>query len=515
LAERVSALGFSLKILEGPDSGKVYSFDRVEITIGRTMDNDVVINDPGISRQHMSIRDKGGAYILKDLGSSNGTKLNGKKIGEEVLRPGDVIMMGTVQVRFEGPSGSSKAKKPAKRPARRQPSKRAPPRRQPTARQAGGKSRPGRKPAAGGRRQPQAAKSKGRPQKPMIRSSGVRQQNEEPKKVEEPAAAPEPTRPGKRGGARGKRRKGAKEKFSIKGLVTKMVTWFKGLDKKFQIALISGAAVLLVLMIVKAVQSGKEIVQVATDHSDQLFTAGMRDANKRMMTFGYGPVKMRCRSSANFKFKYANGRTILKYAVAAIDNRQEVAIQLNGMQIGYAPITMDKWSEKIHLVLPRKHLLGDEENRLSFVNTINYSNPESKQQWAVMVTAIDETPLPQPDSRAAEEAFGIAKERYKTRGVSPPNAYQAMQNFMRARDLLELLPEASRPEIYDESNEMIEKINEELNRKFKDLMFTAEKEQQFGHHRNAKELFRQIMITFPNTEDPRHIRARKKYERYK
>ncbi|MBW1870724.1 MAG: FHA domain-containing protein, partial [Deltaproteobacteria bacterium] len=118
-------MGFSLKILEGPDSGKVYSFDRVEITIGRTMDNDVVIPDPGISRQHMSIRDKGGAYIVKDLGSSNGTKLNGKKVGEEVLRPGDVIMMGTVQVRFEGPNESSNKKKPAKRPARRQPSKRA------------------------------------------------------------------------------------------------------------------------------------------------------------------------------------------------------------------------------------------------------------------------------------------------------------------------------------------------------------------------------------------------------
>jgi len=510
-------LGFSLKILEGPDSGKVYSFDRVEITIGRTMDNDVVIPDPGISRQHMSIRDKGGAYIVKDLGSSNGTKLNGKKVGEEVLRPGDVIMMGTVQVRFEGPNESSKKKKPAKRPARRQPSKRAATsgqRRQPSAQQAGG-SRPGRKPVAGGRRQPQAATPKGRPQKPMIRSSGVRQPSKEPENVEEPAVQPEPSRTGRRGGARGKRRRGAKEKFSIKGLIRKAVSWFKALDKKFQIALIAGASVLLILMVVKAIQSGKEIVQVASDHSDQLFTAGQRDAKGRSMSYGYGPVKIRCRNSANFKFKYANGRTIVKYSVAAIDNRQEVAIQLNGMQIGYVPITMDKWSEKIHLILPRKHLLGDEENRLSFVNTINYSNPEANQHWAVRVTAIDETPLPQPDSRAAEEAFGIAKERYKTRGVSPPNAYQAMQNFMRARDLLELLPEGSRPEIYDEANEMIEKINDELNRKFKDLMFTAEKEQQFGHHENAKELFRQVMITFPNTEDPRHIRARKSYERYK
>jgi len=112
-------LGFRLTVLAGPEEGRDYSFERIEITIGRTMENDVVLPDPGISRQHLSIRDKGGAYILKDLGSSNGTLLNGRKVLEEVLKSGDVITIGGAKIRFE--AEESKASRPAKRPASQRP----------------------------------------------------------------------------------------------------------------------------------------------------------------------------------------------------------------------------------------------------------------------------------------------------------------------------------------------------------------------------------------------------------
>ena len=101
-------MGFILRILEGPEKGREFSFDRIQVTIGRTVDNDVVLPDPGISRQHLSIRDKGGAYIVRDLGSSNGTQLNGNKITEEVLRSGDVITAGDAQIRFESNLAAAK-----------------------------------------------------------------------------------------------------------------------------------------------------------------------------------------------------------------------------------------------------------------------------------------------------------------------------------------------------------------------------------------------------------------------
>jgi hypothetical protein len=71
-------------------------------TIGRSRQCDIVIDDPNISREHAEVRPRGGSWILKDLGSTNGSSLNGHQIeGAEVLRPGDEIELGTSAIRFE------------------------------------------------------------------------------------------------------------------------------------------------------------------------------------------------------------------------------------------------------------------------------------------------------------------------------------------------------------------------------------------------------------------------------
>jgi Protein of unknown function (DUF3662)/FHA domain len=71
-------------------------------TIGRSRQCDVVLDDPNVSRQHAEVRPRGGSWVLKDLGSTNGSTLNGHQIdGPEVLRPGDEIELGTSAIRFE------------------------------------------------------------------------------------------------------------------------------------------------------------------------------------------------------------------------------------------------------------------------------------------------------------------------------------------------------------------------------------------------------------------------------
>jgi hypothetical protein len=71
-------------------------------TIGRSRQCDVVLSDPNISRQHAEIRPRGGAWVLNDLGSTNGSLLNGRRIeGPEVVKPGDEIEIGTSAIRFE------------------------------------------------------------------------------------------------------------------------------------------------------------------------------------------------------------------------------------------------------------------------------------------------------------------------------------------------------------------------------------------------------------------------------
>jgi hypothetical protein len=72
------------------------------VTIGRSRQCDVVLSDPNVSRQHAEIRPRGGAWVLSDLGSTNGSLLNGRRIeGPEVVKPGDEIEIGTSAITFE------------------------------------------------------------------------------------------------------------------------------------------------------------------------------------------------------------------------------------------------------------------------------------------------------------------------------------------------------------------------------------------------------------------------------
>jgi pSer/pThr/pTyr-binding forkhead associated (FHA) protein len=70
-------------------------------TLGRGRQCDVVLSDPNVSRQHAEIRPRGGSWVLTDLGSTNGSQLNGRRIdGSEVLRPGDEIELGASAFTF-------------------------------------------------------------------------------------------------------------------------------------------------------------------------------------------------------------------------------------------------------------------------------------------------------------------------------------------------------------------------------------------------------------------------------
>jgi ABC-type multidrug transport system ATPase subunit len=71
------------------------------ITIGRTSDNDLVINNIKVSRKHARIEKKGDKWILEDLDSSNGTFINGKRIKSEGVSPNDVITIGGVPLNLE------------------------------------------------------------------------------------------------------------------------------------------------------------------------------------------------------------------------------------------------------------------------------------------------------------------------------------------------------------------------------------------------------------------------------
>lgn len=83
-----------------------FPLDRPVVNIGRRLDNQLILDDPHVSRTHAQLRVKEGRYILFDLGSTAGTSVNGRRIKQHTLHAGDVIKLGDNRLVYgEDPGG--------------------------------------------------------------------------------------------------------------------------------------------------------------------------------------------------------------------------------------------------------------------------------------------------------------------------------------------------------------------------------------------------------------------------
>ena len=86
---------FQLIMRSGPTPGAAFTLEGDQLTIGRDSANEIVINDAEVSRRHARLTFQGGKYVLEDLGSTNGTFVNGQRLaGPRVLKPGEVVSFG-------------------------------------------------------------------------------------------------------------------------------------------------------------------------------------------------------------------------------------------------------------------------------------------------------------------------------------------------------------------------------------------------------------------------------------
>ena len=99
-------MSFQLTIAEGKEAGKEFEFEQDSVLIGRVTECDVVLYDAGISRRHCRIFAEGGTYFVEDLGSSNGTQVNGKLVKQkQALAEGDKLSLGPVVFVFRPVAG--------------------------------------------------------------------------------------------------------------------------------------------------------------------------------------------------------------------------------------------------------------------------------------------------------------------------------------------------------------------------------------------------------------------------
>lgn len=89
-----------LAIESGPDAGHNHRAGDHAVRLGRSPDNDVILRDPATSGHHARLERRGEAFWIVDLGSTNGTFVNGEPVQEKQLNDGDRLTIGQNSVHF-------------------------------------------------------------------------------------------------------------------------------------------------------------------------------------------------------------------------------------------------------------------------------------------------------------------------------------------------------------------------------------------------------------------------------
>jgi pSer/pThr/pTyr-binding forkhead associated (FHA) protein len=99
-----------LVLLSAGMTGRSQELNLEKTTVGRVEDNTFQIAEPSVSSHHCEILLKSGEVMVKDLNSTNGTYINGEKISEAALKPGQILRLGQIEMRLEteAPAPSSK-----------------------------------------------------------------------------------------------------------------------------------------------------------------------------------------------------------------------------------------------------------------------------------------------------------------------------------------------------------------------------------------------------------------------
>jgi hypothetical protein len=89
-----------LTFLDGDRAGMTYELEAGRTKIGRSEENDIVLANPMASRYHAEVDHLPEGYVVRDLGSTNGTLVGGRRVGERLLQDGDTLVIGETKLKF-------------------------------------------------------------------------------------------------------------------------------------------------------------------------------------------------------------------------------------------------------------------------------------------------------------------------------------------------------------------------------------------------------------------------------
>ncbi|HZR20850.1 MAG TPA: FHA domain-containing protein [Verrucomicrobiae bacterium] len=101
-----------LVLLSAGMTGRTHELKAEKTSIGRVEDNAFQIAEPSVSSHHCEVFLRGNEVIVKDLNSTNGTFINGEKVTESPVKPGQILRLGQIEMRLETDTPAPASKKP-------------------------------------------------------------------------------------------------------------------------------------------------------------------------------------------------------------------------------------------------------------------------------------------------------------------------------------------------------------------------------------------------------------------
>src|SRR5436190_20473292 len=100
-----------LVLLSAGMTGRTHDLKAEKTTVGRVEDNTFQIAEPSVSSHHAEVLLRGNDVVVRDLNSTNGTFINGEKITESAIKPGQILRLGQIEMRLEIETPASNSKK--------------------------------------------------------------------------------------------------------------------------------------------------------------------------------------------------------------------------------------------------------------------------------------------------------------------------------------------------------------------------------------------------------------------
>lgn len=492
-------MGFQLVIAEGKEAGREFEFDQASVLIGRTNECDVILYETGVSRKHAQISEEAGGFFIEDLGSSNGTRVNGETIsGRLALKSGDAISLGPVSFNFK--------------PVELEPSDT-----EPNSVEGGAHTRvvsiaelkksrnkgvvglnknSSREDVAEmGRRGTQMlATLKGprpsadAPARRTSRPSGLKPQPSAPRGVVRSSGA----RPAAGLSAADRAR------YMREGPIGRAKLWWaEASSGQRNIAVAVGvvlglgllAGLVALVMPADAKPKPKEPTELSIDTIAYSFGLGegvmYEHADEKSFDFEVkSPVDM---------------VVIVHFQAKDINSADEVTVSCNGVDVGTVPPdTLDSDEAELERLIPATLVHRGELNTITFDNT---KNPPEQNTWRIWNLWLETAVLPEGDADSlkikADEQLKRADTEWTQRDIGASNRWDAYHAYREAWLMLETIPEASRPATYALARDKMKESKRELDRTCRELLRKARAAYNLAHYDEARSALEHVKDYFP------------------